>query len=313
MKEERLKRESVFIQELKANPHMTLLLCAIFYMLSVAILVPLWLLILGGIFGLDNDGMQSILGGQLSVHPEGMAIFRLAQVGHQLLTWGGLSILMMWMLGNSPKSLMGQARWPVAHILWASLLLMVSIPLIQLFYLQPEWISFPGFLAEWEQWMEEAELQVQNSLATVLGHPSQIGLFVNLFVFALVPAVCEELFFRGFLQQQLSKFMSPYRAVIVGAAVFSLVHFQFYGLIARFLLGILLGIFVVRASSLRPAILAHFVFNAVTVLLTWVTNENTTELVSVESNWITFFVSLFLTLLIGIVYFRLPTTQPSAS
>ena len=66
-------------------------------------------------------------------------------------------------------------------------------------------------------------------------------LLLQLLVIALIPAVCEELFFRGALQQILRQwFDNGYVAIAVTALIFSLVHGDVYGLVPRFVLGLLL-------------------------------------------------------------------------
>ena len=84
----------------------------------------------------------------------------------------------------------------------------------------------------------------------------------NLLIAALVPAVGEELIFRGLVQNQLEKQTGrTHLAVWITAVVFSAIHFQFAGFFARMLLGGVLGYTLVWTRSLWAPIALHFVFN----------------------------------------------------
>ena len=307
-----------FSDQLRASPRMALLACALLYMVSLAVLVPIFLLGLGRGFGLAAEEMQLLLSGDFSVDPEGKMIYQLAQIGHQLLSWGVIAGIMIWLLGRNGLQWAArseQLRW---HIILAALFLVSSIPLVQLMYLRPEWVDLPGFLSDWEHWMEVAELQVQESLSVILGSASAWALLGNLVVFALLPAICEELVFRGILLKQLDQLTSQNWAILISAALFSFVHFQFYGFFVRLLLGVILAIFVVRSGSLLPSIIAHFAFNAATVLLAWLSAN--TDWISVdvsgasgELSWPVFFLSLGLSVIVGYLYYRLPLPKMTPS
>lgn len=92
-------------------------------------------------------------------------------------------------------------------------------------------------------------------------------LLLQLLVIALIPAVCEELFFRGALQQILRQwFGNGYVAIAVTALIFSLVHGDVYGLVPRFVLGLLLGYLYFSAESLLVNVCVHFFNNACVVV-----------------------------------------------
>ena len=100
---------------------------------------------------------------------------------------------------------------------------------------------------------------------------SIIDLVFNLLVIAIIPAIGEELFFRGYLQQKLIKWnRSPHIGIIITAILFSIIHFQFSGLIPRFILGVLLGYIFYWSSSLWIPIIAHFVNNAQVLIIAYV-------------------------------------------
>ena len=101
------------------------------------------------------------------------------------------------------------------------------------------------------------------------------GLLLNLLVIALIPAIGEELTFRGVLQQGLMRKMNPHVAIVLSAAIFSFIHFQFYGFLPRMFLGLLLGYMFYITDSLRTSILMHFVNNGTAVVVYYLNNKGT--------------------------------------
>lgn len=96
------------------------------------------------------------------------------------------------------------------------------------------------------------------------------GLLGNLLVVALIPAVCEEVFFRAGIQNLLQRWVkNPHVAIWLTAILFSLLHGEVFAFMPRLLLGALLGYLYVYGGSLLPNMMAHFVNNALVVVLYW--------------------------------------------
>ena len=155
----------------------------------------------------------------------------------------------------------------ISLIILVILLMIVSIP----------WINYLGFLNEkltlperWSEWMEKIRQNDENSwelMKSYLAAKSIWGLFFNLFMVALIPAVGEEFLFRGTLQRIFSEwFRSEHLAVWTTAILFSLMHYQFLGFIPRILLGALFGYLFLWTGNIWVPVLAHFVNNAVAVV-----------------------------------------------
>jgi sodium transport system permease protein len=91
--------------------------------------------------------------------------------------------------------------------------------------------------------------------------------------FAAVPAVCEELAFRGFILAGCRNLGNNGRAVLVSAIFFGATHAFLQQSINACLLGIVLGYLAVKSGSLLPGIIFHFLHNAMMVLSAKVTPE----------------------------------------
>jgi uncharacterized protein len=89
---------------------------------------------------------------------------------------------------------------------------------------------------------------------------------ISVAVIALIPAVVEEVWFRGGMQNLLSRwFKMPLLAIIITAIVFSAVHGSYLGFLSRFALGFILGWMYYRTGNIWLNILAHFFNNAAAV------------------------------------------------
>ncbi len=153
--------------------------------------------------------------------------------------------------------------------IWFAVILVmpVAIPAVNLFKSLNDLIVLPDFLHSVEVWMQQMESQSQLITDKFLSVSTITGLVFNLFVMAVVPAFGEEIFFRGILQTTLGEKFNRHYAIWITAFIFSAIHLQFYGFLPRFLLGGMLGYFFVLTGSIWAPILAHFVNNALAIVL----------------------------------------------
>ena len=137
--------------------------------------------------------------------------------------------------------------WPVVAVL--------SLSLHPLYLLLASWIS---------------ELYPVSAEATAAMQPfaeaiSSAPLASVVFLMALVPALCEELAFRGFIFGGLVRNNSPWRAVLITAVMFGVSHGVLQQSISATFMGLLLGWIALRTGSVLPGILIHFSNNALSV------------------------------------------------
>ena len=207
----------------------------------------------------------------------------------------------------------------------AILLMLVALPAINLLSYWNQQMSLPAFLEPLEQWMKTSEesakvLTEQFMQATTFG-----GLIINILLMAVLPALGEELTFRGVLQRlfqgsKVSEFQGsrvPHLAIWCSAILFSAIHLQFYGFIPRMLMGALFGYMLVWTGSLWIPILMHFTNNAMAVLLYFVSlrvgwdMEKMDAIGTNDTLWLGV-VSMVITI-VGVYAFRRSTTMSNAS
>jgi len=147
-------------------------------------------------------------------------------------------------------------------------LMFISLPVTNQLTRWNEAMSFGGVFEKLEEYLKMLEETAAATTEKMLNVDTIGGLLLNLLVIALIPAVGEELTFRGVLQQGLMRRVkSPHVAILLSAAIFSFIHFQFYGFLPRMFLGILLGYMFYITGSLWTSIAMHFVNNGTAVVL----------------------------------------------
>jgi membrane protease YdiL (CAAX protease family) len=116
--------------------------------------------------------------------------------------------------------------------------------------------------------MRAAEAKAMAITEAFLAVNTPLGLAVNILIIAIIPALGEELLFRGVIQKELSKWSGKvHLSIWITAFLFSAMHLQFLGFFPRFLIGGLLGYMFYWSGSIWLPILAHFVNNGVAVIL----------------------------------------------
>jgi uncharacterized protein len=134
------------------------------------------------------------------------------------------------------------------------------------------------FSPQTRQWMQSMEDEAARTLQMMLGRTTLADLLLNVVFIAAFAGVGEEFFFRGIIQRLFIRATkSPWAGIIIAAFLFSFFHFQFFGFIPRFLLGILLGAIYWYSGSLWPAIVAHFVYDAFFITLAYFNPELVTN------------------------------------
>lgn len=93
------------------------------------------------------------------------------------------------------------------------------------------------------------------------------ALVVALAIFAVLPAVCEEILFRGVLARSLHRAMPLAAAAAVSAVVFSAYHLSIAQAVPTLTLGFVLAVVALRADSALPTIAAHVLNNTLAIVM----------------------------------------------
>ena len=182
----------------------------------------------------------------------------------------------------------------LANILLGTFFILAAFPVAQFAI----WLNQQIPLPEWMIQKEDAANEMIKGILT-MKHP--VELIFTLFVVAVLPAIGEELVFRGMLQQQLQRLVKPILAIWITAIIFSAIHFQFEGFIARMILGAVLGYLFYWTNNLWVPIIAHFVTNGIQVIGQYVSDGQFAEIEIKELE----FNQLMITVFAAVILFTL--------
>jgi membrane protease YdiL (CAAX protease family) len=94
----------------------------------------------------------------------------------------------------------------------------------------------------------------------------QFSLGKALLIIALLPGVCEEMMFRGFIYRFFENGRKWF-PIVVSALLFAIFHLDMFRLLPAFMLGLYLGFLLQRTNSIYITILAHTLNNGLAVLM----------------------------------------------
>lgn len=209
-----------------------------------------------------GDAYSSILTGGEPSGPAQAVVVKLVMICTQLAAFGLVAYWLAGMGGDVRRELR-LPRAPMRFDLWgiAAITMLAALPVVQFFMIDEETLrgALPDNLKSVADELAGVEERARAMLETLL--KDQLPL--NLIFIAVVPALCEELFFRGFMLSNMRRFMNVHVAIWLTAIVFSFLHGQIFGFAPRLLLGALFGYLVYWSGSLWPAVVAHFTNNGV--------------------------------------------------
>ena len=102
-------------------------------------------------------------------------------------------------------------------------------------------------------------------------------LILNIIMLAVVPAICEELIYRGVIFNGLRKFGSL-GAIVISALIFALAHGSAMQFFYQFILGVVLAIAVLKSGSIITSMVIHFLNNTIVVVYNYIFNDNNTSI-----------------------------------
>jgi len=155
-------------------------------------------------------------------------------------------------------------------VILAIAIMLFSTPILEWTVSLNKQMRLPDFMSGLERWMRMQEDQLERLTFMLLKVNDVPNLLLNLLMIAVLPAIGEELIFRGCLQRILTDWTKNYHwGIWLAAAIFSAIHMQFYGFLPRMLLGALFGYLLVWSGSLWIPILAHFINNGAAVIFAY--------------------------------------------
>ncbi|MCK9203611.1 MAG: CPBP family intramembrane metalloprotease [Bacteroidales bacterium] len=251
------------------TPFMRLLFTVILTITCFLITFMLGLLLASPLFGISTNEILvslSVSNDALTLH-----ILQYFQVLQSIGLFIIPALLAGFFFGHNSLSYLGINRFSKG---WAYLLVIaimfVSLPFINWMITINEAMQLPAFLKGVETWMKATEDQAAKLTEAFMKMPDTGSFLFNMLMIAILPAIGEELMFRGLLQRLLKEWLKNIHvAIFISAFFFAAMHLQFYGLLPRFMLGLLFGYLFYWSGSLWVPVAAHFINNGAAVMVSW--------------------------------------------
>lgn len=136
--------------------------------------------------------------------------------------------------------------------------------------------TFPEFLKDFEHWAREREDLAEKLTKFFVTFENDGQFLIGVVVIAVLPAIGEELVFRGMLQPELFRATGNHHAAVwISAIIFSAFHMQFFGFVPRMFLGAMFGYLYLWSGNLLLPMVAHFVNNGFSVLMMYLYQKGT--------------------------------------
>jgi membrane protease YdiL (CAAX protease family) len=300
-----------FIQKNKEenSAYVQLLILAVYALAGVVLTMLLGIVIMFAMYGMEVfRNPANLMGGNLK-YIDGLKIF-------QIVTSIGMFLLPPLFLAVTERQKVTEFygfKKPILALLGLVLLIMLcSMPLMEYSAILNQKMTLPEWLKTIEQWMREKEDAAARATVMLLTVHKPFDFILNLVMIAIVPAIAEELMFRGGVQRSFMKMIgNPHIAIWITAVIFSAIHMQFFGFLPRMLLGALFGYIYVWTKSLWYTMFAHFLNNGYAVCVALYLQKHNMPLDAADNSsnfhWYGYLLSFIFTALL-LVYLKKHTS-----
>ncbi|MFD2513881.1 CPBP family intramembrane glutamic endopeptidase [Pontibacter locisalis] len=287
------------------HPFWVILLLLAFMTAGYFVASFIYSLLVNWIFGISIFELVEVVENP-AAHPNGVSAMLMFQGIVQFFSFVIAPLYLLKAFGyNLDTYLSWKVKPGVGLVLLSGLLIILIMPANSIIIDWNANMELPAFMEEFTRWARAKEDELAELTKLIADFSTVPKLLVGLLVIAAIPAVGEELVFRGVLQRQIHRWTgNTHVAIWVAAIVFAAIHMQFFGFVPRAIFGALFGYLYFWSGRIIVPIIAHFVNNGFTVLLLYLqqTGQIDFDVESTEAMpWVS--VALSLVLSIGVLYF----------
>lgn len=261
------------------------------------------------------ETMQAVTNFQSA--PNGKYVLYCLQFGSALGAFIAAPLFFLKRFGNNAVTALFNKK--SVHLIPIVLTVFITLAFMVVNTILIEWnanITFPAGMERIERVLQEQEEELR-MLTEYLTDFNSTGDFLLAFVIiAILPAVGEELLFRGLIQTNLAKALrNPHLGIWLTALIFGAIHFQFYGMVPRLFLGAIFGYLYYWSGSLLLPVLGHFVNNGFSLIMYYLSQQGVIPFDVAETTALPYS-SILVFLLLGLAafwwfrsYFRSPIQE----
>ena len=150
--------------------------------------------------------------------------------------------------------------------------IIILTPLLQYFitvqnYLIDIWAANSHFVNSIKSALDSLNDLVEKTYGNLLSANNAYEAILVVAVVAVVPAICEETMFRGFIQKSFELKIKPVWAALITAIFFGIYHFNPYGMIPLIILGFYFGFAAYMSNSILVPMSLHFTNNFIAIMV----------------------------------------------
>lgn len=230
----------------------------VFMLLSLGLAIP--------IFG--NDALSALTGGVDMTNAENVAVLKFFQMAQSIGLFVVPALIVAYLFGGNIGKYLSLTQRPllISSLLAVAIILFAN-PMINQIGLWNSEMHLPSWLHEVERWMQQSEEAAARLTELFVQVDTIPALLFNILLIGVIPAIGEELLFRGVIQKIFIQWTANKHAGIwITAILFSALHLQFYGFFPRAVLGAMFGYMFIWSGNLWLPVLAHFVNNTAAVI-----------------------------------------------
>ena len=276
---------------------------------STKLFLFVMIVFISSLIGISSIGIIFADAGELNFTQENISQLKIMQLISSVFIFIIPPLLFSYFENNQYLKELGfNSKFKRQNILMILMIILFSQPLVAYcMQLNLDFIhSISDYIPKVVDIMKQMEEDAKLATEAFLKMDNIGDLLFNLFLIAIIPAIGEEMFFRGVIQKKLKNILrNPHIAILITSFIFSAIHMQFFGFLPRFFLGIILGYLFYYSGSLWMPIIAHFINNALAVLLMYLPfsekiNTDISQLENAEINMIQ--ATIFLLIVLFFIY-----------
>ncbi len=179
-------------------------------------------------------------------------------------------------------------RWE--EILLFTLGIVILTPLLQYYlsiqnYFINQWAISSPLIHSLKSSLDKLNDMVDKTYGSLLTVHTVFGGLLVIIVVAIVPAICEEVMFRGYIQRSFEFRLKPFWAALITAVFFGIYHFNPYGLFPLIGLGFYFGYAAYMSNSIAVPMSLHFFNNFTAVIFYFIFGQDDSLSSSVDKNF----------------------------
>lgn len=146
---------------------------------------------------------------------------------------------------------------------------------IQVMVIDKANFEFPSYLKFFEDLAKSTQREYDGFIAKILMVTNPLMLVLVFVMVAVMPAIGEELLFRGLIQRSLEQGLkNKWLAIFISGTLFGIIHFEFYNFFALCFMGYILGFIYSLTKNIYITMLLHFINNGTAIITMYMYKKN---------------------------------------